>query len=105
MDKKQKTTINPINKKDNKCVQYAITVALNHEEIAKHPERIRKIKSFINEYNWEGINYPSEKDDWKKFEKNYLIIALIVLYTKKEKIYPACVSKYNSNSEKQVIIL
>ena len=22
----------------------------------------------INEYNWEGINYPKEKDDWKKFK-------------------------------------
>ena len=32
--KKQKPTINPINKKDNKCFQY-ITVALNHEEIKK----------------------------------------------------------------------
>ena len=24
--------INPINKKNNKCFQYAVTVALNHEE-------------------------------------------------------------------------
>ena len=29
-----------------------------------------KIKLFINKYNWEGINFPSEKDDCKKFEKN-----------------------------------
>ena len=29
----KKATINPTNKKDNKCFQYAITVALNHEEI------------------------------------------------------------------------
>ena len=26
-------------------------------------------KTFINRYNWEGINFPSEKEDWKKFEK------------------------------------
>ena len=26
--------------------------------------------------NWKGINYPLEKDDWKKFEKNNLKIAL-----------------------------
>ena len=25
-------TINPINKKDNKCFQYAVTLALNHEK-------------------------------------------------------------------------
>ena len=33
--KSKKATINPINKKDNKCFQYAVTVALNHEEIVK----------------------------------------------------------------------
>ena len=33
--KKQKATINPINKKDNICFQYAETVALNHEKIKK----------------------------------------------------------------------
>ena len=62
-----------------------------------------KIKPFINKYNWEGINYPSEKDDWKKFEKSNVTIALNVLSAKKEKIYPAYVSNHNSNREKQVI--
>ena len=40
-----------------------------------------------------------------KFEKNNVTIALNDLYAKKEKIYPAYVSKYNSNHEKQVILL
>ena len=59
--KSKKATINPINKRNNKCFQYAITVGLNYEEIGKHAKRITKIKPFINKYNWEGINYPSEK--------------------------------------------
>ena len=67
-------------------------------------QRITKIKPFINKYNWEGINFPTEKDDWKKIEKNNVTIALNILYTKKEKIYPAYVSKHNSNREKQVIL-
>ena len=66
---KKKQTINPINNKDNKCFQYAITVTLNYERIRTHAERITKIKIFINKYNWEGINFLLEKDDWKKFEK------------------------------------
>ena len=33
--KSKKAVINPINKKDRKRFQYAITVALNHEEIGK----------------------------------------------------------------------
>ena len=46
--KNKKETINPINKKDNKYFQYAVTVALNLEEIGKNSERITKIKPFIN---------------------------------------------------------
>ena len=46
-----KSTVNPINKKDKKCIQYAVIVALNHEEVGKYPERITKIKSFIYKYN------------------------------------------------------
>ena len=49
--------------------------------------------------------FPSEKNDWRKFEKNNVTIALNALYVKEEKIYPAYVSKSNSNHEKQVIIL
>ena len=56
---------------------------LNHEGIKKDPQRITKIKPFINKYNWERINIPSEKDDWEKFEKNNVTIALNVLYAKK----------------------
>ena len=33
--KNKKATINPINKKYNKCLRYAVTIALNHEEIFK----------------------------------------------------------------------
>ena len=40
-----------------------VTVALNHDSNGGHPERKTKIKPFINKYNWEGINYPSEKDN------------------------------------------
>ena len=34
--------MNPISKNDNKCFQYAITVALNYEEVGKNPEKITK---------------------------------------------------------------
>ena len=29
------------------------------------------------------MNFPSEKDDWKKFEKNIVMIALNFFYAKK----------------------
>ena len=84
----KRATINPFNKKDNKYYRYAVTAALNHEEIKKDLKRIKKIKLFINKYNWEGINFPSEKNDAKKFEKNNVTITLNVLYAKK--IYISC---------------
>ena len=74
--KNRKATIIPISKKDNKYFQYTVTVVLNHEEIRKDQQRIAKIKAFIGKCNWKGINYPSEKDYWKKLEKNNLAIAL-----------------------------
>ena len=80
-------------------------IALKYEEIKKDPQRITKIKLFINKYNWEGIHFSSEKADWKRFDKNNVTIALNALYAKKEKIYPAHISKHNSNCEKQVILL
>ena len=39
-----------INKKGNKCFKYAVTVALNYEEIKKDPQKIIKIKPFISKY-------------------------------------------------------
>ena len=71
----------------------------------KDPQRVTKIKPFINKYKWEGINFSSEKDDCKKIEKNNVAIVLNVLYAKKEKTYPVFVSKHNSNRKKQVILL
>ena len=103
--KDKKATLNLINKTDNKCFQCTVTVALNHEEIKKDPQRITKLKLFMNKYNWEGINFLSQKDDWKKIEKYNVTIALNVLYAEKEKIYPAYHSKHNSNREKQIILL
>ena len=70
----------------------------------KDPQKLKKIKPFINKHNWQGINYSSEKDDWKKIKKNNLTIALNVLYAKKEKIHPVHVLKQTSNSEKQVLL-
>ena len=47
----KKVTINSKHN-DDKCFQYAVTVALNREPIKKDPQRISKIKPFINQYNW-----------------------------------------------------
>ena len=67
--KNKKATTNPINKKDNKCFQYAVTYVLNHEEIKRYLQRITKTKSFIYKYNWEWTNFSSEKEIGRNFQK------------------------------------
>ena len=44
----KKATINPKNKNDNKCMKYAIIIALNYKQFGKDPERISKTKPIIN---------------------------------------------------------
>ena len=80
IDSPKRATINPQNKKDDRCFQYAVTIVLNHEQIKAHPERISKIKPFIDQYNWNEIDFPSLGKDWKKFESNNKSIALNILY-------------------------
>ena len=99
--KDKKSTINPKNN-DDKCFQYAVTLALNLDKIKKDPQRVSKIKPFIEKYNWEDIDFPSTSKDWKKFECNNEA-ALNILYvpynTKK-------INKYSKKlKEKQIILL
>ena len=103
--KNKKSTINPKNN-DHKCFQYAVTLALNYDKIDRNPQRISKIKPFIEEYNWKDIDFPSTSKDWKKFELNNEV-ALNILYVPQDtkKIEIAYKSKHNLTREKQIILL
>ena len=48
---------------DDKCFQYAITIALTYDEIGNHHQRVNKVKPFIDQYNWKDIHFPSHIDD------------------------------------------
>ena len=104
--KNKKPTINPKNN-DDMCSQYAVTAELNHEKIYKDPQRVSKIKPFIDQYNWNDIDFPSTSKDWKKFELNNESIAINILYVphKTGKIHLAYKSKHNLTREKQAILL
>ena len=103
----KKATINPQNKKEDMCFQYALTIALNYEKINNNHQRISKIEPFIDIYNWNEIDFPSTGKDWKKFESKNTSIALNILYVphNTEKICYAYKSKYNLTRENQVILL
>ena len=103
--KDKKSTINPKNN-DQKCFQYAVTLALNLDNINKHPQRLSKIKPFKDQYNWKDIDFPSASKDWRKLELNNEI-ALNILYVphNTRKIQVAYKSKQNLTCDKQVILL
>ena len=68
-------------------------------------KRVSNTEPFINKYNWEKINYPSQIDNWKTFEKNNPTIAPNTFYTKENEIFPSDISKHNSTRKKQIILL
>ena len=76
----KRPTINLKNKGDDKCFQYSIIVALHHQDIENHPERLSNIHFFSHMYNWEGIEFPAGIKDWKRFERNNKTIALNILF-------------------------
>ena len=69
--------------------QNALDDALNYQTIETHPERISKLKPYINKYNWEGIEFPLGPKGWIKFERNNKTLHLM----------------YNNKRKKQVILL
>ena len=85
----------------------ALDDSLNYENIEKHPERISKLKPYINKYNWKGIDFPAGPKDWIKSERNNKSIVLNVLYVQynTKTISVAYRSEYNNKLKKQVILL
>ena len=54
-----------------------MTVALNYQSFKKDPQRISKIESFTNQYDWKEIDFPVQPSKgWENFELNNKIIAL-----------------------------
>ena len=78
--KNKGVTINHKNTKNDSRFQYAITAALNYQNIGHHSERISKLEPFIDNYNWKDIEFPSHSKDWRKFECNNKAITLNIRY-------------------------
>jgi len=90
---------------DEECFKWAVIAALHHEEIKKDPQRITKLRSFAELYNWEGLEFPMAIEKIGKFEKNNSGIAVNVLFESRNEIYIARRSDYNSKHSKQVNLL
>ena len=93
--KNKNAIINMKNEDNNKCFLWCVLRALNPSK-DKHPSRIDKdLKSKENTLNMEGIAYPVDLKDIKRFEKQNPEISISVLgYSKDERIYPLRISKF-----------
>ena len=85
----------------------ALDDALNYQNNEKDPQRISKLESYINKYNWERIDFLAGSKEWKKFERNNKTIALNVLYIPLniKTMSVAYRSEHNNKRKNQVILL
>ena len=75
-------------------------------KLKKKTQRVSKIKSFIENYYWEDIDFPSTSKDWKKIEsKNEVALNILYVPYNTKKINIAYKSKNNLTQERQIILL
>ena len=83
-----------------------MTLALNLDNINKHPHIISKIKPFIDQYNCKDIDFPPTNKDWRKIElNNDIALNILDIPHNTKKIQLAYRSKNNLTCEKQAILL
>ena len=105
---KNKATINK-NDNDDNCFQYALTVALTHQNIENNPQRISKIEPFIHKHNCKGIYFPSHSKDWKKFDQSNKTIALNILFVlhniKQIRLAYISTQNFKRNNNKLILLM
>ena len=102
---KKEPIINNYNNNNN--FQNSLDDLLNYQTTGSYPQRISKLKPYINKYNWKWIEFPAVSKEWQKFEQNNNTVALNILHVKynTKKICVAYRSKHNNKRKKQVILL
>ena len=102
---KNKNAIINMKNEDNKCFLWCVLRALNPKD--KNAERIDKdLKSKEHTLNMEGITYPVELKNIKRFEKQNPDISITILgYSKEDKVYPLSEYTKRKDERKHNIIL
>ena len=102
--KSKRAVLNP-KSNDSKSFQYSITPSLYYKEIGNNFNRITKIEPYINNFNWNNINFPATKQDYKNFEINNLVIGLTIYQINNEEISQLYKSNYNRTKEVNLLLL
>ena len=92
---------------NDSSLQNVLDDASIYQTIKRNSERISKLKPYINNYNWERIDFPAGRKDWTTFEPNNKATALKILFIKynTKTITVACKSEDKNKCKKQVILL
>ena len=92
--KSKKAVLNP-KSDDNNSFQYSIILSLYYQETCNNFNRITKIKPYINNFNWNNINFPPKKQDYETFDINNPEITLNIYQINNEKISQLYKSNYD----------
>ena len=65
------------NNNNNNHFQNALDNAFYYQTIESNLQRISKLKPYINNYNWKGIEFPAGSKEWPKFEQSSKQLHLI----------------------------
>ena len=100
-----KKTVLSLRTNDNKSFQYSITLSLYQKEIGNNSIRTTKINLYINNFNWNNINFPPTNQDYENFEINNEKISLNVYQFDNEKISQLYKSNHNRPKEINLLLL
>ena len=105
--KNKKAIINPQNYHDNKCFAYSLIASALYDEIGRDHNRVSKLKRYMDYFNWNDINFPTQQKDWDLFEENNRDVALNIFSVDKDKrnINNIRVLKFNRNRSHKVVLL
>ena len=80
---KEGAIINPKNS-DIECFKWAVIVAMKWRDIDSHPERITKLKTYDDDFDWTGIKFTASFRDIKRFQsRNEITINILAFECKK----------------------
>ena len=68
------------------CFKWAVIAAMKWKDIGNHPERIRKLKRYEDNFDWDGIGFPAATRDIKRFDSRTEITINILAFERK-KVY------------------
>ena len=114
--KNKKACVN-VQNNNQECFKFSILAALHYDEIQKNYFRPSKYTKWLNDLNFNGIDFPVDLKDIDKFENQNPYRINVLGYENKE-IYPLRISNKNcdelainlllindENSEKKIIIM